>query len=47
MKNFTPKTGSVITRAMVLIHLSSNKQVLVSTKLHRELKNQEVGKDHP
>lgn len=46
-KTSLPKLEAVITRAMVLIHLSCIKQVLVSTKLHRELKNQEVGKDHP
>lgn len=37
-KTSLPKLEAVITRAMVLIHLSCIKQVLVSTKLHRELK---------
>lgn len=46
-KTHSPKLEAEITRAIAPIHLSSKKQVLVPTKLHRELKNQEAGKDHP
>lgn len=41
------KLEAKITRVIVPIHLSSKKQFLVSTKLHRELKNQEVWQRSP
>lgn len=46
-KTSPPKLEAEITRAIVPIHLSSKKQGLVSTELHRELKNQELWQRSP